>query len=37
VIARQVVRPHLDVLEAREVRGEERAHGATADHADPHA
>ena len=33
----EVVRPHLDVLERREVRGKERPHGPTTDDAHPHA
>ena len=32
----EVVRPHLDVVEQREVRREERPDGAAADDADPH-
>ena len=37
VLAREVVRPDLDVVELREVRREERPDGAAADDADPHA
>ena len=37
VRAVEVVRPHLDVVERGEVRGEQRADCATADDADPHA
>ncbi len=36
VVARGVERPHLDVLELRQIRGEQRADGATTDDADPH-
>ncbi len=36
VVLRQVVRPHLDVVEQREIRREERPDGPAADDADPH-
>src|SRR5205807_8205847 len=37
VVAREVVGPHFDIVEPREVGREERADGAAADDADPHA
>ena len=37
VRAVEVVRPHLDVVELREVRREQRADGAAPDDADPHS
>jgi len=36
MLARRVERPHLDVFELREIRGEQRADSAAADDADPH-